>query len=546
LISSGIILISEPLFHPRYLSLVAIPVASAWIITVLSLKKSYSKILLNLVSTDTIDLKAMEETDMEQLFSGGEVASQLVQAFLGSRGNRSIWYARLLKSLGIKQLDQHLLSALTYQDDSTKAGLLELLSPQAGKEAANMLKGFAAAEKNPVTISAAIKAVNRLDPEFSAIFDYESFLNHQHPEIQAHALLGLYRRTPENFRSTIEFWLHSEDVDLRKAGIIAAGGSQNIAFADRLKEMLSAKENEPVLPFILNGLHELGTADLSTLALPYLPHNTLKVRQTALAVIEISSDALLRKIISMMGDPEENICELAKKKIETAPHQNTQLLVESLTIPNRKIRKNIFDLLESLNIKDLDIFRFAQKQTQAAYQFLSDTIRLETFPENDARNLLMAHLNQKILLRIENVLRVLAVQDSSGQIKIIYRGLLSSDTRKRSNAMEALDNMMEKRLFKTMIPLMEISSPQQTLNIGNKNFELLGPDSEEKIFISHLLSDEDWVTVALTLDMIQSLEYEQIDRQIVMPYKTSENKYISRTAERIINQQSGTGGRHGG
>jgi hypothetical protein len=112
--------------------------------------------------------------------------------------------------------------------------------------------------------------------------------------------------------------------------------------------------------------------------------------------------------------------------------------------------------------------------------------------------------------------------------------------------MEALDNMMDKRLFKTMIPLMEISSPQQTLNIGNKNFELLGPDSNEKTFISHLLSEEDWVTVALTLDMIQSLEYEQIDHHIVLAYKTSENKYISRTAERIINQLSVTGGRHGG
>ena len=64
-------------------------------------------------------------------------------------------------------------------------------------------------------------------------------------------------------------------------------------------------------------------------------------------IIEISNDALLRKIISMMADPEEDICELAKKKIETAPYQNTQLLVESLAVPNRRIRKAIFNLLES-------------------------------------------------------------------------------------------------------------------------------------------------------------------------------------------------------
>jgi hypothetical protein len=199
-----------------------------------------------------------------------------------------------------------------------------------------------------------------------------------------------------------------------------------------------------------------------------------------------------------------------------------------------------------LNIKDLDIFRFAQKQIQDSYQYLADAIRLEAFPENDSRNLLMEHLNQKILLRIENVLRVLAAQDPSGQIKIIYRGLLSSDTRKRSNAIEALDNMMDKRLFKIMIPLMEMSSPQQTLHIGKTNFELMASDSEEKTFLSRLLSYDDWVTIALTLDLLHDQEYKQIDHQTILEFKTSENKYISRAAERIINQQSGTGGRHGG
>ncbi len=546
LISSGIILISEPLFHPRYLSLVAIPVVSAWVVAAIFLKKSYSKILLNLISTDMIDLKALERTDLEQLFSGGQITSQLVQAFLKARGNRALWYARLLKSLGTEHLDQHLLLAVPQQNDSTKAGLLELLSPRAGKDAAYMLLDMATSENDPATISAAIKAASRLDPEFSAIFDYKSFLNHQHPEIMAYALIGLYRQEPDKYRSPIESWLYSEDIERRRAGIIAAGGSKDVSFANRLEDMLSAKENEPVLPFILNALRELGTADLNRLGLPYLSHHSKKVRRTALAVMEISNDELLRKTISMLGDTEENIRKLAKQKIETAPHQNAQMLVESLAVANRKARKNIFDLLETLNIKDLDVFRFARKQTQASYQYLSDAIRLEAFPENNSRNLLIEHLNKKILLRIENVIRVLAVQDQSGQIKIIHRGLSSSDIRKRSNAIEALDNMMDKRLFKIMIPLMEISSPQETLHIGKKNFELMGTDSEEKTFLSHLLSYDDWVTIALTLDMIYDDGNEQVDRHIVQELRTSENKYISRMAERIIKQQPDTGGRHGG
>ena len=85
LLGSGIILISEKFFHPRYLSLIAIPFAAAWLVSVLSLKKEYSKILLDLVSKDMFDLKALEERDLEHVFSGKEIKSRLIQTFLDSR-----------------------------------------------------------------------------------------------------------------------------------------------------------------------------------------------------------------------------------------------------------------------------------------------------------------------------------------------------------------------------------------------------------------------------------------------------------------------------
>jgi len=147
-------------------------------------------------------------------------SKQLVQAFLDARGNRSLWYARLLNSLGIKNLDQHLLTALRHQTGSVRADLLELLSPKAGKDAADMLAGLAASENNPDIIAAVVKTVNRLDSDSSAVFDYAPFLNSNHPEIKAHALIGLYRRTPEKYSSTIASWLHSEDLDQRKAALL--------------------------------------------------------------------------------------------------------------------------------------------------------------------------------------------------------------------------------------------------------------------------------------------------------------------------------------
>ncbi len=546
LLGSGMILISEKFFHPRYLSLIAIPFAAAWLFSVFSLKKEYSKILLDLVSKDMFDLKALEETDLEHVFSGKEVTSRLVQAFHESFGKRSLWYARLLIALKIKDLDQHLLTAIDHQDNRTRIGLVELLSPKSGRKAASLLMDLAKSEKNQDLTVAALQATNRLDPEFSETFDYEYFSHHHHPEIRAHGLIGLYRRAPEKYHPTIQSFLRSDALIDRQAGVIAAGGSGDKGFTGRLKEMLVTRENESIVPDLLNALYALKEAKLNDLVHPYLSNQTGRVRLAALSVLEIDNDELLRKVILMMGDSSEDIFQMAQQKIETAPYQDIQLLVESLAIPNSRIRKAIFNLLEFLNIKDLDVFRFARNQIKDSYQYLSDALSLEDFPENDSRNLLVEHLNQKKLQRIENILRVLALQDISGEMKIIYRGMFSSDSRKRSNAMEALENMVDNRLFKEMIPLMESSSPQESLNIGKQRFQLIGLDSGETGFISHLLAYKDWVTVALTLDLIRNHEPEQFDSNIISDFITSENKYIRWTARKIIDQELEKGERHDG
>jgi hypothetical protein len=543
LLGSGMILISEKFFHPRYLSIVAMPCAIAWLASAIVLKRQYPKILLDLVSKDMLDLKALEETDMEHVFSGKEINSRLLQAFLDSRGNRSLWYARLLKALGIKDLDQHLLIALGYQDDRTRIGLVELLSPKSGEQATSLLMDLAKSEKNQDLTVAALQATNRLDPEFSKMFDYEYFIEHRHPEIRAQALIGLYLREPEKYRPIIQSYLQSDVLNERQAGIVAAGRSGDKVFTEPLKAMLAAENIEPLVPDILIGLRDLKVPDLNDLAYPFLSHHTSRVRLAALSALDIDNDELLRKVILMMGDADGDIFQLAQKKIETASYLNTQLLVEALTIPNSSTRKAIFNLLESLGVKDIDVFRFAQKQIQESYQYLSDALSLETFPENDPRNLLIDHFNQKKLLSIENILRVLALEDPLGQMKIIYRGIFSSDSRKRSNAMEALENMMDKRLFKIMVPLMESSSPQESLKFGRKSFSLVGLDSGESAFTSRLLSDRDWVTVALTLDMIKDHQPGRIDSHLIFELSNVENNYIRRSALKLIDQLPEKGGR---
>ena len=538
LAGSGFIMISEGFVHPRYLSLVAVLFAGGWIAATFILKKGYSKILSDLISRNMLDLKSMEEEDIGHVFKDKKIQSHLVQSLLSARGNDCLWYANLLQSLQVEDLDMHILSVLKQQDEKTTIGLLSLLSPNAGNKAIQTLAELRDPEK-PDLMVAIIQAANRLGPEISAGFNTEVYTTSKYPEVKAYAVIGLYNKAPHTYKEMIDTWLGSNNESERKAGVIAAGGSGDGSYIPRLKKMLTLEGDGSVLPFVFKSLHLLGASDLDTLILPYLSHPLEFVRLAALEALEINNDETLKKTISLMGDSSEQVHQLAKDKIDAAPYENGQLLVESLNIPHRRVREGIFTLLESLNIKDLDTFRFARSQIECSYLYLAKSESLHNFPDGPKRDLLRDHLNQKNLLQMENTLRVLAAQDQSGQMRIIFRGILSTDARQRANSLEALDNLLDQSLSKIMMPLMEDSPPSQRLAIGRKNFQIPDFSSDKAILYSHLLNEQDWVSVTLALYIAEDLDLEGIDRETILALTRSENVYIRQMAECVMDKHEG-------
>ena len=77
LLGSAFVFVSQSFMHPRYLSLVALLFVVAWIGSTVFLKRNYSKILLDILTSNTHDLKALEEQDALQIFRDKEVQSQL-------------------------------------------------------------------------------------------------------------------------------------------------------------------------------------------------------------------------------------------------------------------------------------------------------------------------------------------------------------------------------------------------------------------------------------------------------------------------------------
>jgi len=540
-LGSAIILATENLFHPRYLALIALPFVIGWLATIITLKRRYSGILLDLISRNLLDLKSMEQDEVGDLFRDRTMRERLAETYFGARGKNAVWYARLMQSLGVEGLDDMILESLKTQDEHTRAELIDMVSMQAGAPALPAL-AEAAASDNAALTAAALRALDRLDPSVSRPFDYSGFLTHPDPDVRAYAVVGLYRRAPDDYRDVITTWLASDRLEVRQAGVIAAGETHEPGFFPRLKQLLDDPDCAPILPDILRALQALRLPDQTAIVLPYLDHPREPVRQAALEAVDIDNDDSLQKVINLVGDSSDRIRQRAVEKIETAEYQNSMLLVESLTIPRRRTREGIFELLDSLNIKDLDAFRFARDQIEAGYQYLADAERLKRFEQTPEIRLFIDHLNQKRMLRVENTLRVLAAQDRSKQRNIIIRGVFSDDPRQRANGIEALEDAMDRKLSEIMIPIIEVSSPEQTLSVGRKNFTLTDPDMDDRAFVKHLVAQDDWIATTLMLSAMDRIAPDTLEPEDVTRLAESENSFIARTARAILARRHGNEG----
>jgi len=540
LFGSGVIIAFEGIFHPRFLSIIAVVFVSAWIASTIMLKRRYSRILLDLISRNMLDLKSLEERDVSQIFLDKKMQSQLVEAFLASKGNTSLWYAHLIKSLGMENLDAHILSIIKDQDDQTKMGLLSLLSPRAGEGAVRICEELADPDKPDLSITA-IKAAAQLPPERSSRFLRRVFESFPNPEIKAYAVMGLYPHEPKTYESVIDSWLSSNEVAEQMAGIISAGATKNREYVPILLDMLAEVKDESLVSLVLKALHQLEARELSALVTPYLGHASESVRQAALDAFRVEDDNSMRAVIPLLGDRSSEIQALAAVKLQESSHQNAVLLIESLVIPNRKLREGVFSLLQSLEIKDVDVFRFARSQLERAYKNLAEAEALRLSEGGEERDLLMEHLVQKKNARLETILRVLATQDRSGRMRIVWRGIYSADSRQKSNAIEALEDLVGHTLSKTMLPLVEDLSPSECLGVGRKNFEIPNFDSNPGFLCADLLTKYDWVTVVLTLNLLGKQGFEGVDKEIIKDLARSENRYIQQMAQTILNGQPSRG-----
>lgn len=501
LAGSGLILVMQGLGHPRYLSIAGLAVVSVWIVTTFILKRSYSKILGDLLSKSMLDLSALSEKDVRLLVRTETFRTRLVQAFVASHGKDAPWIGQVLLTAGIRELDEHVLEKLEKEDDETKLALLPLLSPRAGRRAMDTFLKLADPAKPDLMIAfarTAKRACEDMDPaQLQEVFERATV-----PEVKAYALAGLAGKTPVDHVGVILQWLRSGSLPERRAGVIAAGEVEDAQCVEKLQEMVRQETDPSILALILRSLHKAAPRDSNEMAFSHLASSSESVRLAALESCGVHGESEARRVVSLLGDPSQRVRNAAIDKLRETPHEIGSVLQDALLVPNRWVREGVFAVAASLKITDAQVLRFARNQLALAYRHAAACQSLEAIGECHGRDLLLRHLNDKMAACADNVLRVLALRDSSGMTRKIWRAMRSPDKKLRANGLETLESTLDRSLSKMMLPLLERSSWAVCIEQGRKHFDVPRFDGEPGALLHHLVESQDEVTQLLALDLL--------------------------------------------
>jgi hypothetical protein len=533
-LGSSLILIGDRYFHPRYLSLVALPFVLAWMTAPIIMKRSYATILSNLIKENQLDLKSLEDKEVEQLFRDRAMQDQLARAFEEAKGQDVLWYAQLMHHIKSPAMDELLLQRIPEQPVDCQIALMEMLSADAGAHASPVLSALAAKNGSHLTL-AVLKTVHRLGAGAATAFDHTPFLTHEDPPIRAYAAAALHAKAPDAAIRRIQEWLRDDRMDVQKSGIIAAGLSRNALFVPPLKTYLDKPRNNALLAEAITSIHALGVHDLDHAMAPLLWHDDQQVRKAALSAYHVRNKDSLKTVIDLLSDPDPEIRRTAADRIEAAPYVDGKALIKALSTPVKEARELIFELLDRLEIKDPDVYRFARDQIEGVYKFLAESQGVRKLAETPARSLLLDYLDQQRQAQMENILRVLSIEDRSGRMRIICRGLMSTDHRQRANSQEAIDDLLDHSLTRILLPLIDDKSPDQVLAIGRREFKLDDFTQNASDLFHHLLQRDDELTVMLTLQFMEERGYS-IDASRLIPLITHDNQHIRRLARRLTGQ----------
>ncbi|GIX49035.1 MAG: hypothetical protein KatS3mg131_3246 [Candidatus Tectimicrobiota bacterium] len=566
-------------------------VASAWLFPLLGLglgagciylslrqNKAYAAALLELLREDKIHLLELDADELRQLDATAvaalsarlrsdqatleHIASELpaepqasMQALAQAQEEETLAAIELLRAIGSPHAFAALRDHLPYASPRLTAAALDALAAIGGAEAASVLRPYID-DPHPEVRVAAITGLQRLgDPTLAQ----RAATLLEDPEVQVRAaalaviLADARHPAQAQARQTLIAMLEAPDPATQRAALEVVPRAADPTLHGYLYRALDhpAAELRRQALRVLRQLAEAGRLTAPDAALlRALADDDPTSRELALQVLAaLGSQAALESMLALLDDEQPQVREALVHALKPFGKRAVAPLLRVLQDPHRSLtaKKTALEALARLHGVQREQLRpFWEEALRHLYAYKLMLARLEAQPPGDADAFLRLALHNAIAQRLSLLLHLVAVWSSPQVAYLVESSLQDTDRYRRAQALEALENLSERRFTRLFLPILQAEDTREGTwqELARQQWQLAYRTLDEVLDACLQASDKWLVIGALLATHARTDVRDEAWRQRLQEFAAAADADIRHTAQRLLGQATAGPLRH--
>jgi AAA family ATP:ADP antiporter len=337
----------------------------------------------------------------------------------------------------------------------------------------------------------------------------------------------------------------SHDLKIRAAQII--GVAHEPSLYPYLHELLKDPARE-VMREAIRAAGETRSPEFIPELIQHL--STRRVRKHARVALSKYGAAVIDELVKRMEDHGENriiMLSIPKVLALIGVQRSVDELLRKLDEPDLLLRYEVIKALSKLkanfpNVKMNREVITKEILEETKYYFKTlNVLKLEqdTQSENDkrdltkARKLLIRALEERLDKNLERIFRLLGLRYSAQDMFSAYKGVVSDQNDLRANALEFLDNVLDRYLRRYILPIVEEAHAAEAIEELRREFGV--EDIDQKKMLKELLEgDDNWLRIC-ALYVISALNEKEC-APLVATLKDDSDPIVRETAQFALRQ----------
>lgn len=513
-----------------YLAGLACALTLCWVILVSRIRKEYVGQLLATLRQRRLDFNdnSLRITD--------EKTIQVLRTALKSPNATEVHNAvDLVMRVEGFDLSNEIVALLLRKEADLRVRGLEVLGQRGTNQHTDLIqKCFD--DENELVQAASLRAFCAIIGE-PALRIVQNFLTSNVPQIQGAAVTSLIRHGGlEGILISAEYLKNMQQSPDESFRFAAARVFQEIAVRNFYQPVLKLMHDSSirVQNASIDAAGIMQSPELIPAVIYKLGHRaTARTAANALVLFGSEVVATLGKVLSHA--PEEAFIRRQIPRIleRIGTDECLSILIDALETEDSESRLEVIRAVARLcerldhRVTNERVNALLDKEIENYYQLTATRTDLAELESTDGLNLLRDAIKERLNKTRDRFFLLLGVVYPLKAIDLIYSNLKSSDLTIRSNAVEILDNLLQKDLKRKLLPIVEKVSDEHILSVASEYFELTR--KTPKLWLEEFLTSQEPWMVVVTLNVMGEMKMSS-NADAILRHLKHRNPIIRETA----------------